>query len=89
MLLITRYIEVKTESFARVQATKAFIQGVSKMLGKTSKVSYSHQNIEKERSYEQPSGKKWFLSFTERLHSTITTHSQNILHRNQWKDVHA
>jgi hypothetical protein len=40
------------------------------MLGQSSNVSYSHQNIG-ESSYKHMCGNEWFLSLIERLHSTI------------------
>jgi len=46
------------------------IQGVSEVLGRTSRASYSHQNKEK-CSHKYVSGSVWFSSVIERLHSTI------------------
>jgi len=45
------------------------IQGVSEVLGQTSRVSYSHQNKE-ECSHKHVSGNGWFSIVIERLHST-------------------
>jgi hypothetical protein len=43
------------------------IQDVSKMLGQTSRVSFSHKNKEK-GSYKHMSGNEWFFSLTGKLH---------------------
>jgi hypothetical protein len=56
----------------------SFIQGVSDVLEQTSRASYSHQNKEK-CSHEHVSGKGWFLSLIERLHSTINNLTMRIL----------
>jgi hypothetical protein len=49
-----------------------FIEGVSKTLGHTSKMSSLHQN--KEEILRKPVfGKEWFWSLFERLYSTKNT----------------
>ena len=49
------------------------VQGVSKLLGQASRMSYLHQNEGEKNSDKHTSGIEWVLSLIERLHSTINT----------------